>query len=61
VTGSADKKAKLWEMESRKELLTLNGHLDFISSVTFSSDGKRIVTGSGDKTARVWEAGNGKR
>lgn len=33
---------------------------DYVSSVTFSPDGKYVVSGSWDKTARVWEASTGK-
>ena len=36
-------------------MLTLKGHSDTVSSVSFSPDGKRIVSGSGDKTLKVWD------
>src|SRR5258708_1089226 len=34
----------------------VKGHTFPVSSVAFSSDGKRVVTGSYDNTARVWDA-----
>ena len=30
------------------------GHLRFVSSVAFSSDGKHILSGSADKSAHLW-------
>ena len=39
-------------------LLTLKGHHGAITTVGFSSDGKRLVTTSADKTARVWDLEN---
>ena len=39
--------------------MTLLGHGDWISSIAFSPDGKRIVSGSGDKTIKVWDAATG--
>jgi WD40 repeat protein len=46
----------VWDAETGRELLTLNGHESPVESVAFSSNGRRIVTGSQDKTARVWTA-----
>ncbi len=43
----------------RSELLTLKGHVGFVSSVAFSPDGKRVLTGSYDKTAKIWDAETG--
>jgi len=38
-----------------KVLRELLGHSAAISSVAFSSDGKRLISGSADQTARVWD------
>ena len=38
------------------ELLTLRGHTNWIWSVAFSSDGKRLVSASYDQTVKVWDA-----
>jgi hypothetical protein len=56
LTGSRDKTAKLWEVASGREVLTLTGHTAEVSAVAFSPDGQRIITASGDHTARVWES-----
>ena len=47
-------------METGRELLTLEGHNSLISSITVSTDGRRIATGSDDKTAKVWDAETGR-
>jgi WD40 repeat protein len=36
------------------------GHLDAVSSVTFSADGTYVVSGSHDRTVKLWEAGTGR-
>jgi serine/threonine protein kinase len=43
----------------RGGIFTLHGHTAPVWSVSFSTDGSRIVTGSLDKTARVWDARTG--
>ncbi len=44
---------------TRGGLFTLYGHVDGVSSVSFSADGTRIVSGSDDCTAKVWDARTG--
>ena len=36
----------------------LQGHTDWVKSVTFSADGQYLATGSDDKTVRVWRVGS---
>src|SRR5262249_44367615 len=51
--------ARLWEISSGKELRTLRGHSQPISSLAFSPDGKRIATGSEDHTVKIWDTDSG--
>ena len=37
----------------------LEGHKGPVTSVNFSSDGKRIVSGSRDGTVKIWDSKNG--
>ena len=41
------------------ELACLRGHDDWVASVAFDREGRRIVSGSWDKTVRVWDAASG--
>ncbi|MCP2729439.1 AAA-like domain-containing protein [Limnofasciculus baicalensis] len=53
VLANSDDTVKLWNLEG-KELLTLTGHKDWVTSVSFSPDGKTIASGSGDGTVKLW-------
>ena len=39
-----------------KTLFTYHGHTDWVWTVAWSPDGKRIASGSGDQSAQVWDA-----
>jgi WD40 repeat protein len=44
----------VWNAATGASKFTLSGQEQFVTSVTFSPDGKFIVTTCGDKTARLW-------
>ena len=51
---------RLWDLNTRKVLLTFKGSISDLDSCAFSPDGKRIITTSADKTATVWDTQTGK-
>ena len=57
VRGNRDKTIKVWDLETEKLKLTLEGHTGFILSIAISPDQSTIVSGSGsgDETIRVWD------
>jgi WD40 repeat protein len=58
--GSMSGTVWLWEAASGRELRTLAGHTERVTSVAFSPDGKLLATGSRDDTAKLWEVASGR-
>ncbi|MFH1268698.1 MAG: WD40 repeat domain-containing protein, partial [Planctomycetota bacterium] len=54
--GSRDNTGKIWDAETGKEILTLAGHSQAITTVAFSPDGRSVLTGSRDGTLIIWLA-----
>jgi WD40 repeat protein len=59
--ANQNKKIDLWEMMDNQAQIvkTLEGHTSYISSMSFSRNGKSLATGSSDTTARVWDTASG--
>jgi WD40 repeat protein len=51
----------LWDLSTGKQLRALEGHIDDINDVKFSSDGRTLVSGSKDRTVRLWDFATGKQ
>lgn len=72
ATGGGEGTVRIWDVETGKELLRLQGHKGPISSVAYSPDGTLITSGGGDtmvwsrmladgdRTVRLWEAATGR-
>ncbi|HLY29117.1 MAG TPA: protein kinase, partial [Aggregatilineales bacterium] len=61
LTGSIDKTARLWDVQTGKEIRQFVGPDAEVWSVAFSPDGKTILTSGPDKTARLWDAQTGQQ
>ena len=59
VSGSVDKKIKLWSMPDGKPLKTLPAHQDKVMSVAISPDGRIIASGSKDGSIKLWNLKTG--
>jgi len=61
ATGSGDKTAILWEVNSGRLIRKFKGHSSYVLSVAFSPDGQYLATGSWDNTAILWEVNSGRQ
>jgi WD40 repeat protein len=58
ATGDAEGGLRIWQTADSKLLLNLTGHLGWVWSVAFSSNG-RLASCSSDKTIRLWQLETG--
>ena len=58
-TGAQDTTARIWDGQTGRELLVMQGHTRQIASAAWSPNGKRVATISGDGTTHLWDAGYG--
>jgi WD40 repeat protein len=59
VSASLDQTLKVWDLDSGRELRTLEGHSDSVYGVAVTADGKRAVSASGDSTLKAWNLETG--
>lgn len=56
LTSGEDGRVIVWNRETGKVRMTIDGHEAAATDAVFSADGKWILTASEDRTARVWDA-----
>jgi WD40 repeat protein/serine/threonine protein kinase len=54
ITGSADRTAVLWDVNTGQRIYTLEGHKDSVFTTCFSADGRFALTGGKDGSLRIW-------
>ena len=55
ATVSDDCQWKIWNMEDGENILSGEGHKDWLSGVDFHPAGSHLVTSGGDKTIKIWD------
>jgi WD40 repeat protein len=51
----------VWSLKTGRQLAILRGHTDVLRSVSFNSDGTRLLTAGFDRTAREWDPVTGRQ
>ncbi len=59
ITGTYEKKIRIWDAATGDQLLTLEGHEKSTLPVAFSRDGCYAASGSLDRTVRIWNVNTG--
>ncbi|MFO0586481.1 MAG: hypothetical protein U0441_03015 [Polyangiaceae bacterium] len=59
VTGSDDRRARVWEIADGPYLRVLAGHKGQVERLVASQDGSILVSGATDKSARIWNTNSG--
>lgn len=54
ASGGQDKKIKIWNIDSKESLMTLEGHTSMIWSLGEINENK-LISGSSDKRALIWD------
>lgn len=61
VTFISDSTAKIWDVKKRILMNTVEGKVEQVGQVTFSSDSRKLlVVNSQNNSAKIWEMGTGK-
>ena len=55
VSGGNDCLVKVWDLESKTCLATLEGHNSRITYVALSADGSHVLSANGAGIMRVWQ------
>ncbi|MEQ1830968.1 MAG: WD40 repeat domain-containing protein, partial [Pirellula sp.] len=56
VTASMDRAVKIWDMDSKRELLSIPAHREGITSVAINASENMIASASVDRSIRVWNS-----
>jgi WD40 repeat protein len=59
ATAGSDGVARVWEIASGRQVLTLRGHTAAVQHVAFHPDGTRLATSASDASVRIWSASTG--
>lgn len=55
ASGGIDRTARLWDLQTQRQVHSFGGHRMGVGSVSFSADGRFFATGSWDDTVQIWD------
>ena len=55
VTAGGDRLIRVWEVETRKEVAALEGHVAQVLGVAFNTNATQVLSGGADKELKVWD------
>ena len=61
LASGSDRTVRLWNIETREQIASLEGHTDAVNSVSFSPDGTVLASGSRDGRVILWNVGTRKQ
>jgi WD40 repeat protein len=61
ASGSADRFAKVFDVESGKLVKAFEGHSDHVTGVSWKADGRTLATSGADNQVKFWDLPSGER
>src|SRR5438128_521991 len=61
VSGEQDKSIRLWDLATGEETKKLDGHTNWVVSLSFSRDGKLLASAGLEDVLRVWDMETGRQ
>jgi WD40 repeat protein len=58
LSGGSNGGLRLWDLGTRRCLVSVEGHGGYVHAVAFSADGRRALSGGEDGRIQVWDAGS---
>jgi hypothetical protein len=59
ASGAADGTLKVWDLATKKEVLSFKAHSAAIRALAYSADGRILASASEDGTVKLWEPSTG--
>jgi WD40 repeat protein/energy-coupling factor transporter ATP-binding protein EcfA2 len=61
ASGGSDRQVLLWDLERKRQVVSLPGHSDEVKALAFSPDSRILATANDSELMMLWNAANGDR